>query len=70
MILYGIVLVAHNGFKFDFPILMAEVERRPESLELASFSRHKIHFVDTYPLVQKVKYSVIDLYYVYHHTQL
>ena len=23
-------LVAHNGFAFDFPILLAEVERRPE----------------------------------------
>ncbi len=27
--IYIVVLVAHNGFAFDFPILLAEVERRP-----------------------------------------
>jgi hypothetical protein len=28
------VLVAHNGFLFDFPILLAEVEHRPEWFSL------------------------------------
>ena len=30
IIVCTLVLVAHNGFAFDFPILLAEVERRPE----------------------------------------
>ena len=48
------VLVAHNGFSFDFPVLMAEVERRPErrpeSLATSIFEANNIHFSDTLPL--------------------
>jgi len=49
------VLVAHNGFAFDFPILLAEVERRVE-LQLTLFRSANIHFSDTLPLLRKVLY--------------
>lgn len=48
------VLVAHNGFVYDFPILFAEIERRPEKLDLSIFRRHKIHFADTLPHLRDV----------------
>ncbi len=52
----SIVLVAHNGFSFDFPILLAEVERRPEVLNVSLFGTHRIHFTDTLPLLRQVAY--------------
>lgn len=48
------VLVAHNGFAFDYPILLAEVERRPRALSFTTFEDHNIHFSDTLPLLKKV----------------
>ena len=48
-----LVLVAHNGFAFDFPILLAEVERHPE-LDLFNFRTGNVHFSDTLPLLRKV----------------
>ena len=48
-----LVLVAHNGFAFDFPILLAEVERRME-LHLSDFVSRNIHFSDTLPLLRRV----------------
>lgn len=48
------VLVAHNGFAFDFPILLAEVERRPMELSIKSFEANRIHFCDTLPCLRKV----------------
>ena len=57
------VLVAHKGFTYDFPILLAEVERRSGSLDVSAFTKHQIHFADTYPLLQKVnKYSITICY--------
>ena len=47
------VLVAHNGFQFDFPILFAEVERR-QTLELSAFESSDIHFADTLHQLKKV----------------
>ena len=52
--LFFIVLVAHNGFLFDFPILLAEVKRRPEVFNLSIFETNRIHFADTLPLLRKV----------------
>ena len=46
IIVCTLVLVAHNGFAFDFPILLAEVERRPE-LDLFNFRTGNVHFSDT-----------------------
>ena len=43
------VLVAHNGFSSDFPILFAEVERRPDQLSASIFETDSIHFADTLP---------------------
>ena len=53
IIVCTLVLVAHNGFAFDFPILLAEVERRPE-LDLFNFRTGNVHFSDTLPLLRKV----------------
>ena len=48
-----VVLVAQYGFRFDFPILLAEVERRPQ-LDLFNFRTGNVHFSDTLPLLRKV----------------
>ena len=49
------VLVAHNGFGFDFPVLLAEVEQRPRQFVSSIFEDHNINFSDTLPLLRKVK---------------
>ncbi len=49
-----IVLVAHNGFSFNFPILMAEVENR-DNLSLSIFTSNLIHFSDSLPLLRSVR---------------
>lgn len=51
---YGTVLVAHNGFVFDFPLLLAEIERRPNCLSTQHFVSHNIHFGDTLPHLRQV----------------
>ncbi len=53
-LIFYVVLVAHNGFSFDFLVLLAEVERRPRQLALSVFEDQNIHFSDTLPLLQKV----------------
>ena len=58
-----VVLLAHNGFAFDFPVLFAEVERRPSDLAVADFERRNIHFSDTLPLLRKVIISVLEYKY-------
>ena len=48
----AIVLVAHNGFAFDYRIMVAEVERRNQ---LQLFAAANLMFADTYhDLVQVV----------------
>ena len=42
-----LVLVAHNGYKFDFPMLLAEISRRPHQLKIDALVSHNIHFADT-----------------------
>lgn len=49
------VLVAHNGFKFDFPTLFAEIDRRKEHFDTSLLCDHNIHFADTLILLQKVE---------------
>ena len=52
---HSTVLVAHNGFSFDFPMLFANVERCPhKQLAVSTFEIHNIHFADTLPLLRKV----------------
>ena len=51
---FHVVLLAHNGFVFDFPVLLAEVERRPRQLAASIFEDHNIHFGDTLPLLRKI----------------
>lgn len=48
------VLVAHNGFSFDYPILLAEVERRPRDLAISTLEASNVHFSDTLPLLRMV----------------
>ena len=48
-----VVLVAHNGFSFDYPILMSEVESR-EDLSLSLFYSNDVHFSDSLPLLRAV----------------
>ncbi len=55
-ILFILVLVAHNGFSFDFPILLAEVERRVE-LNVANFVSSNVHFSDTLHMLKKVLHN-------------
>lgn len=43
------VLVDHNGYAFDFPILLAEVERRPTQLAIANMEARNVHLCDTLP---------------------
>ena len=47
------VLVAHNGYKFDFPILLAEIERH-QNLSTDLLMKHNIHFADTLPQLRQV----------------
>ena len=41
---FSAVLVAHNGFAFDFPLLLAEIERGQLN---TSFHDHNISFADS-----------------------
>ena len=48
------VIVAQNGYKFDFPMVLVEIERRPTSLTTASVMNLKVHFADTLPYLRQV----------------
>lgn len=48
-----LVLVAHNGFAFDFPILFAEIERRPR-LSTSTLITSKVHYSDTLKHLRQV----------------
>ena len=47
--------MAYNGFRFDYPITLAEIQRN--SLSCADIINRGIHFADTYHLLQQVKSS-------------
>ena len=49
------VLVAHNGDGFDFPVLLAEMERRPKLMAVTDLVRHNIHFTDTLSTLKQVR---------------
>ena len=61
------VLVAHNGYRFDFPILLAETERRPEKLALSQLSSHRIHFSDTLGYLKQVGFTLLILIHKHVH---
>ncbi len=48
----SLVLVSHNGYQFDFPMLLAEVERN--NLDSSCFERHNVHFSDTLKHLREV----------------
>ena len=52
--LYSTVLVAHNGLMYDFPLLLAEIERRPKDLSTVHLVHHNVHFADTLPHLWQV----------------
>ena len=47
--------MAHNGFGFDLPVLLAEVEQCPRQFAPSIFEDHNINFSDTLLLLRKVK---------------
>ena len=53
--IYVSVLVAYNGFRFDFPIMLAEIQRN--SLSFYDIVSRNIHFGDPYHLLRQVKNS-------------
>ncbi len=62
MLTFNTVLVAYNGFVFDFPMLLAEVKCRSGTLDPSVFKEMKIHFGDTLPLVRQVgDYTIRNL---------
>ena len=48
------MIVAHNGYKFDFPLLLAEINRR-SGLSTDCLTTSKSHFSDTLVYLRKVK---------------
>ena len=56
------VLVAHNGFEFDFPILLAEIDRRPRDLSCNHLVAQHLHFADTLPHLRQVQSCIIDMF--------
>ena len=52
-LLSNAVLVAHNGYNFDYPILLAEMERH--EINPKCFERNNIHFSDTLYSLRQVK---------------
>ena len=49
------VLVAYNGFRFDFPIMLAEIQRN--SMSFVEVLNRNIHFGDPYHLLLQAKSS-------------
>ena len=49
-----VILVAHNGFKFDFPMLLSQCMR----LRVSSDGLAKCYFVDTLTMLRAVDASV------------
>ena len=49
------VLVAHNGFAYDFPLLLAEIERISNCVSTQHFVTKNIHFADTLPHLRQVE---------------
>ena len=47
--------MAYNGFRFDFPIMLAEIERN--SMSFIDIINRNIHFGDPYHLLLQVKNS-------------
>ena len=48
------MIVAHDGYKFDFPLLLAEINRR-SGLSTDSLVSSKWHFSDTLVYLRQVK---------------
>ena len=49
------VLAAHRGLRFDVPILLAEIERRPNKLTASALVEENIHFADTLQCLKQVR---------------
>ncbi len=53
-------MVAHNGFKYDFPLLLVEMERRPKTLTPTSLITHRLMLTDTLPYLRQVYTHATD----------
>ena len=51
------VLVAHNGYQYDFPILLAEIERSDKAELTNWLITHNIRFADTLHYLKQVNTS-------------
>ena len=58
------VLVAHNGFAYDFPLLLAEIERRPKYLSTQELVTHNVRFADTLPHLRQVLRVLFHVQYM------
>ena len=55
IISHGTVLFANNGFLYDSPMLLTEIERRPNRpLSTQHFVSRSIHFTNTLPRLRQV----------------
>ena len=52
----------YNGFKLDFPILLAEIDRRPRDLSCNHLVAQHLHFADTLPHLQQVQSCILDMF--------
>lgn len=58
-----VVLVAHNGFVFDFPMLINEIERTP-NISTSTLVTMNIHFSDTYAYLTQAGTLILELVHV------
>ena len=54
IILSFTVLVAHNGFSYDVPLLLAEIDRRSNNLTTSALIEENICFADTLQYLKQV----------------
>lgn len=57
LFLLPLVLVAHNGYRFDFPILLSEIQRRPKSFNFYNLFELRLHFADTLGHLRQVQFT-------------
>ena len=54
-----VVLVAHNGNKFDIPLLLDEMRRIPDDeFDTSTLVERKVYFADIWVLLKKVSHSI------------
>lgn len=57
MIVFPTVLVAHNGYSFDYRIMLAEMERH--KVDNRWFELHNVHFADSLHYLRQVRLKLL-----------